>query len=367
MKRIAFILFFVPLVLFGQIPTTNVTIDTVGNTIGNISRNVGVLCTATTINKWSRKKPVIQEGSTNWWESIARDFSLTITNMPLADLVYTSNSLYTYKRPTGTYPSSGYRLGDFRGYLHTSVPFVYTESFPSGSISDIATPSVFSYRKNNDTNLGIVPNDFENSYGLLGNYYYGVLVEWVADGYTNRAVITDSYNLSNASRNDLPIDLDSSPFNSANGTYRWLSFISSRAITTWTMWGDLTVDDLIADIIVTPGIDNEITKYNKSTFAVYSYSIATDSETYDYAAAASTNDIGVTTSPTAGEWSVISLTYDDVPSQDMFSVEPYKYSSDVLRFSLNLNETFGVLGCHVLLRHTVDTSKEKTIYITQQN
>ena len=38
--------------------TTNITTTLVGNTLGVASRDVGVLCSSSLINKWSKNKPV---------------------------------------------------------------------------------------------------------------------------------------------------------------------------------------------------------------------------------------------------------------------------------------------------------------------
>ena len=52
--------------------TTSITTTLVGNTIGVASKDVGTLCSSSSINKWSKHKPVIYPviataGISYWW------------------------------------------------------------------------------------------------------------------------------------------------------------------------------------------------------------------------------------------------------------------------------------------------------------
>ena len=113
------------------LPETNITTTLVGNAIGNSSRNVGVLCTAPTINKWSRYRPGYF--------------------YPYAD----ANKYLTFQAPRGggyTDPrgtdteindnKEGYKLGDFRGYNHTAIiPYIDEMSAITYGSSDAGTAS----------------------------------------------------------------------------------------------------------------------------------------------------------------------------------------------------------------------------------
>lgn len=153
--------------------TTDITTTAVGNAIGNISRNVGVLCTSTTINKWSKNRPGY----------------LTIVTQELA---YQAPRGGAYTDPRGTDSESGtdkegYKLGDFRGYNHSAqIPYC---DFVSGIIryaygTTTATPSRTFYVGEVDwkqasplyrqTNIwadleNVHLLDIDNSYAILGS------------------------------------------------------------------------------------------------------------------------------------------------------------------------------------------------------
>jgi len=245
LKLIFLLLLLIPLFVFGQLSETNVSTTAVGNAIGNSSRAVSVLCTGSTVNKWSRKKPVLRHNTTesDWYKEYNGKFSLVIPTVQLPSLTYASSNAWTYTKPTSTY---GFRLGDFRGYLHTSVAPFYTSAYPTGSFGSLATSPQWVYLKNNNTALGITSADL-----AISTYYYGIMVEWVASGYTNRWAVTDTYDLANANKSNLYVDLTAAPFVSTtfDGTFRWTSFVSASAMTTWT---DLTTAPNYT-VIPTPG------------------------------------------------------------------------------------------------------------------
>jgi len=107
-----------------SIGSTNITTSLVSSTIGLASNDVGTLCKATNVNKWSKYKPV----------SYATNAGITLTNIQATNfgfhIQYTADNsdgslgtTWTYVKPTGG-ASSPYRLGDFRLYNHSSVqPF----------------------------------------------------------------------------------------------------------------------------------------------------------------------------------------------------------------------------------------------------
>lgn len=111
--------------------TAPVTTTDVGSTIGSSSRNVGVLCTSSQINKWSKHKPVNYPKTTGLveseWKGTTADngkgifYGLQIGATATSwSTLHTSNYAYV-GRPTGG-STSPYRLGDFRGYDHNAVP-----------------------------------------------------------------------------------------------------------------------------------------------------------------------------------------------------------------------------------------------------
>lgn len=107
--------------------TTDISTTLVGNTIGNSSRNVGVLCTSSTINKWSKFKPV----KTPWPDANDNWYGLDPTNN------------WAWVLPSGG-STNPFRLGDFRGYEHdqtlTYLPVylkssevTYNDIYPTGT------------------------------------------------------------------------------------------------------------------------------------------------------------------------------------------------------------------------------------------
>ena len=114
--------------------STPINTTKVANTIQSSSRNVGVLCTASTINKWSKHKPIrypkVDGLLEKEWRGTTADILQNIIyglkvgtgGMNWKDL---HNTNYEYVgRPTGG-ANAPYRLGDFRGYDHDARPSLY--------------------------------------------------------------------------------------------------------------------------------------------------------------------------------------------------------------------------------------------------
>lgn len=122
--------------------TTNITTSLVGTTIGSASRDVGTLCSASLINKWSKYKPVIYPSITttgNWWKAVDGNCGLSIpeySNINNLVTAITNGVTWNYNKPTGG-ASSPYRLGDFRGYEHGSANPVSDYNCPSESYTAI--------------------------------------------------------------------------------------------------------------------------------------------------------------------------------------------------------------------------------------
>lgn len=232
--------------VFAQLPENNITTTLVGNAIGNISRDVGTLCTSATINKWSRKKPVDQHGTPNWWEATnplyggsgTDKFSISVSPLtyglgrstqtppdPLG-LNYDANSFWTYNRPRGDYtlyPLSGFRLGDFRGYEHAAEKTLAVTNAPEGE--QVGYPSSsFEYSSAPATTGGLSVVDFG-----MQNYYFGVLVQWGAT-YENSAIMTVDETASSLTKTTIPFDYTLVPFNRYEGNYRWITFVCASKL-----------------------------------------------------------------------------------------------------------------------------------------
>lgn len=103
--------------------TTNISTTLVGNAIGLASRDVGVLCSSSLINKWSKNKPVRYNTTSPITDSQRKEvnYGLDIKQYTAAEL--NNNTIYSwnYLRPRGGNYNEYYRLGDFRGYNHQST------------------------------------------------------------------------------------------------------------------------------------------------------------------------------------------------------------------------------------------------------
>lgn len=100
------------------LPNTGISTTLVGTTLVVATRNVGNLCRAESINKWSAHKPVRfnKEGG--------------LTEEDFQSAKYGINPIdEAYERPRGkneTY-NEPFRLGDFRGYNHQALPPVWVD------------------------------------------------------------------------------------------------------------------------------------------------------------------------------------------------------------------------------------------------
>lgn len=352
------------------LPETNITTTLVGNTIGNSSRNVGVLCTAPTINKWSRKKPVISVGSPNWWEAADGKFSLTVNTAPIASLE--ASGTWAYNKPTGVYPTSGYRLGDFRGYNHAATATIRfeanSETPAEGSeVSGIDTSVHFFYNRNVDGD-GITPSDLG-----FGNYYFGIRLSWT-EGTTEKAYfITISNVVSDTTRSIIVANMTQNIFNGlTNGTeISWAAFLSDTIIGSYdsedpsdSTW--VTIPSGV-NVIRFPNITDAAPTNGYGTFSVLVYGINSIAD-IEIEPLGETINVGVTSTPTLGEWTyeveiegasnLASLTLADANN---FS----KITSGILEIAAPVNSTSFTASVRVTIIHSVDTNKTEYFILTQ--
>ena len=125
-----------------MLPNTNLTTTLIGNELGVSSHNVRELCTSSSINKWSKWKPIIYKTTgvgitknniieakaglspsaqlTTLKSAITPNGIENPVNKTVAEVV-SQIKPYTYNRPTGGV-NSPYRMGDFRNYDHVTTP-----------------------------------------------------------------------------------------------------------------------------------------------------------------------------------------------------------------------------------------------------
>lgn len=96
------------------LPNTGITTTLVGNELVVATRNVGNLCRAESINKWSAWKPVRSNKLTGLTQSDMESVGYGIYRVNEAQFPWQ----FGYNKPRGGAYSEYYRLGDFRNYNH---------------------------------------------------------------------------------------------------------------------------------------------------------------------------------------------------------------------------------------------------------
>lgn len=130
--------------------SSGITVSAVKSALGVSNNNVGGLCTSTSVNPWSKWKPISSNVITMTLSDLkTKNYGITIKNATtLANLLTAvksnSNLGYVYNKPTGG-TASPYRLGDFRNYEHSAQLPVFSmyednDEVPiNGVSSDYAT------------------------------------------------------------------------------------------------------------------------------------------------------------------------------------------------------------------------------------
>lgn len=174
--------------------STPINTTKVANTIQSSSRNVGVLCTASTINKWSKHKPIrypkVDGLLEKEWRGTTADILQNIIyglkvgtgGMNWKDL---HNTNYEYVgRPTGG-ANAPYRLGDFRGYDHDARPSLY--GFPGNdefyywdANGNLSITIINDWNGTNTTGINLSDlTDLNDAYDIADYYPCVMIGTWV--------------------------------------------------------------------------------------------------------------------------------------------------------------------------------------------
>lgn len=108
------------------LPNTGITTSMVGEALGTTSRDVGTLCTHSSINKWAMNKPFISATTSpvtasdrkfkNYGLEVAESTSVTTASYGIIAQIDRNLGMgVSYNKPSGG-SAQPYRLGDFRGY-----------------------------------------------------------------------------------------------------------------------------------------------------------------------------------------------------------------------------------------------------------
>ena len=233
------------------------------NNIGAGTTAVIELCDYSTVNKWSRFKPV--EGT--FPTSSTGTYGLVLSN-------------WSY-----TKPSTAHRMGDFRGYEHTGImPVIYSPTAnntvpatldPSGTI----TTATFGYKGNNTNNTTrIMPVDLG-----IQNYYIGI--RYRANGgfwyYKTGLILSSLVETTGEPINiDVTVSVTGGVTTFANapttavGTINCELVICSSQCTSWTTTAPATVYLLPSEVV------NGVTVVNGYTFTVSGWIVLSNLSMY---------------------------------------------------------------------------------------
>lgn len=132
--------------------SSGITVSAVKTALGTSNTNVGGLCTNSSINHWSRWKPIHNTANTLTWQILKdSNFGINVLQANNPSTLFTNvknngNKGYTYNSPKGG-SNSPYRLGDFRNYDHyANIPLECT------------------YQNNDKVNIGGVTSNNKDSY-----------------------------------------------------------------------------------------------------------------------------------------------------------------------------------------------------------
>ena len=185
--------------------TAPVSIKDVQQTIGNASGDLGTLCKSSTINKWSKHKPIsssiLFDTSDSFFKVNNYGLSIPIfynpgnlsTGNTLVYYLANNDIVWPYNKPTGG-SNSPYRLGDFLNYYHGALN-------PIGSIGATdfyynGNAVVINYEEITDvTDVGnqynIMLNDLQINGVDISTFYYGLMLYTSSEYhlYTTNATI----------------------------------------------------------------------------------------------------------------------------------------------------------------------------------
>lgn len=144
------------------ISDTSISITDIKSALGVSSNDVGTLCKASAVNKWSFYKPVVYNGvatgnmtdHTSVLYGVNDGFTISTYVKPSEIFkAVVAGTSWVYNKPTGG-SSSPYRMGDFRSYSHLAKPwFMPTLSSSSAKIGD--SIRYYHVADNNDMSLPV--------------------------------------------------------------------------------------------------------------------------------------------------------------------------------------------------------------------
>lgn len=156
--------------------TTSITTTLVGNAIGVASKDVGALCSASSINKWSKHKPVRYNTLSPITDAQLKEvyYGFDINNMVKTDAVSAASLTWNYIKPLGG-ANSPYRLGDFRLYEHSATHmYDLVDNYESINIYGLVNVRI---RFADTQGSGVKLNDFTSTTIPIGNWTPCIIVK----------------------------------------------------------------------------------------------------------------------------------------------------------------------------------------------
>ena len=98
-----------------------ITLNDIGHCLGSTSRDLGYLCTASTIAKWAKFKPVRLNTPAELTEAQRKSVNCGMSapsSVAYNDPDDVTSLVWTYERPRGIASQEWYRILDFDGYAH---------------------------------------------------------------------------------------------------------------------------------------------------------------------------------------------------------------------------------------------------------
>lgn len=144
---------------------SNISTTAVANELGVSSRNVGVLCTSSQINMWSKWKPINANVTTMSEQTLINNNYGILAPSVSSNIETALTKSWTYDRPKGG-ATSPYRLGDFRNYDHAAPPPVTEQQDRTWYVATAPTLTI-ELQSGAESSAGIQVEDLK----ALNGYY----------------------------------------------------------------------------------------------------------------------------------------------------------------------------------------------------
>ena len=209
--------------------TAPVTVTDVQTALSSASKDVGALCSSTSVNVWAKYKPVVLAGfvplrTSDWWKGTSGKCGMLITTYTSLTSLFSAlaGGTYEWGRESLTGGSvSPYRLLDFDGYNHNAVNPVGGIGATSYTISSGRITISYDIEAVGSDNLTLSDIDIDGT--SLDEFYLGIYA-YGGTGSTASFYCTASQPFTQST--DMSIEITGLT-DSYAGTYTIIPFFSS--------------------------------------------------------------------------------------------------------------------------------------------